>query len=276
MDYFENIVATVKTALKEDIGSGDLTASLIDETASASAYILAREAAAICGRPWVDKVFELIDTEIKIRWLVNEGQLVSKGDRILEAKGRTKNLLSAERTALNFIQTLSATATQTHKFCQLVAHTNVKLLDTRKTIPGLRLAQKYAVKIGGGCNHRIGLHDAFLLKENHIKASSSIVEATQRARKISPESRLEIEVEDLEELRLALKCEPDWIMLDNFSVEEIRVAVKETNKLVKLEASGGIEKTEHLIDIAETGVDYISMGALTKHCKAIDFSMLFE
>lgn len=276
MDYFENIVGTVKTALAEDIGSGDLTASLIDETASTSAYIIAREDAAICGRPWVDKVFELIDTEIKIRWLVNEGQLVSKGDRILEAKGRIRNLLSAERTALNFMQTLSATATETHKLCQLVAHTNVELLDTRKTIPGLRLAQKYAVKIGGGHNHRIGLHDAFLLKENHIKASSSIAEATKRARKISPESRLEIEVEDLKELRLALNCEPDWIMLDNFCVEDIRVAVEETNKLIKLEASGGIEKTEHLIDIAETGVDYISVGALTKHLRAIDFSMLFE
>lgn len=276
MNYFENIISTVKTALQEDIGSGDLTASLLGETSTTSAYIIAREDAAICGRPWVDKVFELIDSDIKIRWLVNEGELVSKGDRILEAQGRTQNLLSAERTALNFIQTLSATATQTHKFCKFVAHTNVKLLDTRKTIPGLRLAQKYAVKIGGGYNHRMGLHDAFLIKENHIKATNSLVEITKRAREISPESRLEIEVENLKELKLALNCKPDWIMLDNFSLEDIQFAVKETNDSVKLEASGGIETPARLIDIAETGVDYISVGALTKNCRAIDFSMLFE
>ncbi|MAI42484.1 MAG: nicotinate-nucleotide diphosphorylase (carboxylating) [Gammaproteobacteria bacterium] len=276
MNYYKNIDATVEAAIAEDVGTGDLTAYLINKDSISSAQVITREEAVICGRPWVDKVFELIDIDIRIDWLIDEGQVVNAGDIIFEIEGCTQKLLTAERTALNFLQTLSATATKTNKFCNLIAHTNAKLLDTRKTIPGLRLAQKYAVKKGGGYNHRAGLYDAFLIKENHITASGSIAEAARLARKTSPNSRLEIEVEDLDQLSLAMKCNPDWVMLDNFSIEDIRIAVKHTNKAIKLEASGGIETNEHLIRIAETEVDYISMGALTKHCQAVDFSMLFN
>ena len=276
MDYFANLDASVEAALEEDIGSGDITAALIDETSESSATIITRDNAVISGRPWVDKVFSLIDAEVKIDWLVNEGDLVEEGARLLTVQGATRSLLTAERTALNFLQTLSATATETHRLTQLVAHTDVKLLDTRKTIPGLRLAQKYAVQTGGGHNHRIGLFDAFLLKENHIAASGSISEAVRRARELAPTLRLEVEVENLDQFRLALDSEPDWIMLDNFTLADTTTAVKETNQAIKLEASGGIEIDEDLVKIADSGVDYISIGALTKHCHAIDLSMLLD
>ncbi|HAK52620.1 MAG TPA: carboxylating nicotinate-nucleotide diphosphorylase, partial [Gammaproteobacteria bacterium] len=225
---------------------------------------------------WVDKVFSLVDAEIKIDWLVDEGDLVDQGTKLFTVQGATRSLLTAERTALNFLQTLSATATETHRLTQLVAHTDVKLLDTRKTIPGLRLAQKYAVQTGGGHNHRIGLFDAFLIKENHITASGSIAEAVRRARKLAPTSRLEVEVENLDQFRMALDSEPDWIMLDNFTLVDTMTAVKKTNQAIKLEASGGIETDEDLVKIADAGVDYISIGALTKHCHAIDLSMLLD
>tara|TARA_E500000331_G_scaffold249839_1_gene240300 strand:+ start:616 stop:1446 length:831 start_codon:yes stop_codon:yes gene_type:complete len=276
MDYFTNLDTTVETALEEDIGSGDITAALIDETSESSATIITRDNAVICGRPWVDKVFSLVDAEIKIDWLVDEGDLVDQGTKLFTVQGATRSLLTAERTALNFLQTLSATATETHRLTQLVAHTDVKLLDTRKTIPGLRLAQKYAVQTGGGHNHRIGLFDAFLIKENHITASGSIAEAVRRARKLAPTSRLEVEVENLDQFRMALDSEPDWIMLDNFTLVDTMTAVKKTNQAIKLEASGGIETDEDLVKIADAGVDYISIGALTKHCHAIDLSMLLD
>ena len=276
MNYFANLDATVKAALDEDIGSGDITAELIDENNISSATVITRDNAVVCGRPWVDKVFSLVDAEVEITWLVDEGDPVAKGTQLFTVQGATRSLLTCERTALNFLQTLSATATETRRLAQLVAHTGVKLLDTRKTIPGLRLAQKYSVRTGGGHNHRIGLFDAFLVKENHIAASGSISEAVRRARKLSPDARLEIEVEDIDQLRLALDSQPDWIMLDNFTVADVATAVKEANQAITLEASGGIEKDHDLIKIAETGVDCISIGALTKHCRAIDLSMLLD
>ncbi|MBC81587.1 MAG: nicotinate-nucleotide diphosphorylase (carboxylating) [Gammaproteobacteria bacterium] len=276
VDYFENLDATVKAALDEDIGSGDITAELIDENNISSATVITRDNAVVCGRPWVDKVFSLVDAEVEITWLVDEGDPVAKGTQLFTVQGATRSLLTCERTALNFLQTLSATATETRRLTELVAHTGVKLLDTRKTIPGLRLAQKYSVRTGGGHNHRIGLFDAFLVKENHIAASGSISEAVRRARKLSPDARLEIEVEDIDQLRLALDSQPDWIMLDNFTVADVATAVKEANQAITLEASGGIEKDHDLIKIAETGVDCISIGALTKHCRAIDLSMLLD
>lgn len=276
MDYFENLDATVKAALDEDIGSGDITAELIDENNISSATVITRDNAVVCGRPWVDKVFSLVDAEVEITWLVDEGDPVAKGTQLFTVQGATRSLLTCERTALNFLQTLSATATETRRLTELVAHTGVKLLDTRKTIPGLRLAQKYSVRTGGGHNHRIGLFDAFLVKENHIAARGSISEAVRRARKLSPDARLEIEVEDIDQLRLALDSQPDWIMLDNFTVADVATAVKEANQAITLEASGGIEKDHDLIKIAETGVDCISIGALTKHCRAIDLSMLLD
>ena len=276
MDYFTNLDSIVKAALDEDIGSGDITAKLIDESSVSSATVITRENAVVCGRPWVDTVFSIIDAEVEINWSVEEGDLVTEGTQLFAVKGATQSLLTCERTALNFLQTLSATATETRRLSQLVAHTDVKLLDTRKTIPGLRLAQKYAVRTGGGHNHRIGLFDAFLVKENHIAASGSIAEAVSRARKLSPDARLEVEVEDIDQFRLALDSQPDWIMLDNFTVADAATAVKEAKQTIKLEASGGIEKDQDLIKIAETGVDYISIGALTKHCRAIDLSMLLD
>ncbi len=274
IDYLHDVAATVESALSEDIGPGDITAGLIDTDKQSVAEVVSREQAIICGQPWVTEVFAQVDPETSITWQVADGDSVAPDTVLFGARGRTRSLLTAERTALNFLQTLSATATQTDRLVKLVSHTSVRLLDTRKTLPGLRLAQKYAVAKGGGENHRIGLFDAFLIKENHISASGSIARAVARAREASPGARLEVEVESLAQLRLALDAEPDWIMLDNFDLDDIRRAVTETNQAVKLEASGGIEADQDLIDIAETGVDYISIGALTKHCRAIDLSML--
>jgi nicotinate-nucleotide pyrophosphorylase (carboxylating) len=276
IDYFSDLSTTVNQALAEDVGSGDITAALIDESKTASATVISRDKAIICGRPWVDSVFETVDPKTELQWFIAEGDSVTPGTKLFEARGRTRSLLTTERTALNFLQTLSGTATETHRLVNLISHTETTLLDTRKTLPGLRLAQKYAVHIGGGNNHRIGLFDAFLLKENHIAASGSIAEAITRARVYSPQSRLEIEVENLHQFRVALDAKPDWIMLDNFSLTDITQAVSETNHATKLEVSGGIEDEQALIKIAETGVDYISIGALTKHCRAVDLSMLLD
>ena len=276
IDYFSDLSTNVNQALAEDVGSGDITAALIDESKTASATVISRDRAIICGRPWVDSVFEAVDSETELQWFIAEGDSVTPGTKLFEARGRTRSLLTTERTALNFLQTLSGTATETHRLVNLISHTETTLLDTRKTLPGLRLAQKYAVHIGGGNNHRIGLFDSFLLKENHIAASGSIAEAITRARVHSPQSRLEIEVENLHQFRVALDAEPDWIMLDNFSLTDITQAVSETNHVTKLEVSGGIEDEQELIRIAETGVDYISIGALTKHCRAVDLSMLLD
>lgn len=272
-DYFNGIESTVAVALAEDIGDEDITASLIAPESTATADLITRQVAVICGRPWVDEVFRQVDPHITTKWHVNEGELVKPNQEIFSARGSARTLLTAERTALNFLQTLSATATTTRRYAELIAHTNARLLDTRKTLPGLRRAQKYAVKCGGGTNHRMGLYDAFLIKENHIAAAGSIAAAIAQARRNHPGHKLEVEVENLVQFREAVDCAPDWIMLDNFDLDDMKTAVNSLNSDIALEASGGIENDAQLIAIAETGVDFVSVGALTKHCHAIDLSM---
>lgn len=275
VNYLESLGETVAAALREDFNGCDLTANLIDPDQLARAEVMTRNTAVIAGRPWVDEVFLQLDSHVRIDWKVSEGDLVKADTLLFCVSGSARSLLTAERTALNFLQTLSGTATKTRHYVDLVKHTRVRLLDTRKTIPGLRLAQKYAVKMAGGYNHRIGLFDAFLIKENHIAAAGSIATAVARARKLSPDSRVEVEVEDLGELSNAIDAQPDWILLDNFKHADLIKAVAANNTEIRLEASGGIERDSDLVQIAETGVDYISMGALTKHCEAIDLSMRF-
>jgi nicotinate-nucleotide pyrophosphorylase (carboxylating) len=278
MDYVTqaSLKPTVDAAIAEDLGSGDLTAQLIPEQARATATLICRDAAVIAGIPWAEQVFKTIDPGLRLTWFIEDGAWTKAGAKIMTCSGRARSILTAERTALNFLQTLSATATATRALVDTIAHTKTQLLDTRKTLPGLRLAQKYAVLQGGGHNHRIGLYDAFLIKENHILAAGGIGAAISRARAIAPATRLEIEVESLAELAVAIAGEPDWIMLDNFSLEELIKAVESTSDSIKLEASGGIETPEDLIRIAETGVDYISVGALTKHCRAVDLSLRLD
>ena len=271
-----SLTSVVDAAIAEDLGSGDLTAQLIPELAQATATLICRDAAVIAGIPWAERVFKTIDPNLRLEWLIDEGARVKAGARIMTCSGNARSILTAERTALNFLQTLSATATATRALVNTISHTKAQLLDTRKTLPGLRLAQKYAVLQGGGRNHRIGLYDAFLIKENHILAAGGIGAAITRARGLAPATRLEIEVESLAELKVAIAGEPDWIMLDNFPLEELIKAVKLTPDTIKLEASGGIETPEDLIRIAETGVDYISIGALTKHCRAVDLSLRLD
>lgn len=272
-DYFTDLEQNVTFALSEDVGDADITAQLIDADTTAVAEVISRDDAVICGQPWVNEVFKQVDASLTIQWLVTDGESVNSDQRLLRVSGKARSLLTSERPALNFLQTLSGTATATYHYSQLIAHTNAKLLDTRKTIPGLRRAQKYAVSCGGGENHRMGLYDAFLIKENHILACGSIADAISRAKTLYPGRRVEVEVENLLEFRQAIDAEPDWIMLDNFTLTDLAEAVAGNNKDIKLEASGGIEKDLDLVAIAETGVDYISVGALTKHCRAVDLSM---
>nr|WP_324258046.1 carboxylating nicotinate-nucleotide diphosphorylase [Cellvibrio fontiphilus] len=270
-----DIQQSVAFALQEDIGSGDITAKLIPTEEYASAKVITRETCIFCGRAWVEAVFRQIDPEVRIDWAIDDGQLAQANSTLFTLHGKARSLLTGERTALNFVQTLSGTATSSHFFAQKVAHTQVKLLDTRKTIPGLRTAQKYAVACGGCHNHRIGLYDAFLIKENHIAACGSISQAVAKAHEIAPGKPVEVEVENFAELEEALAAGADIIMLDNFTIEGMKQAVAINAGKAKLEASGNIN--EHtLIPTAETGVDYISIGALTKHCKAVDLSMRLE
>lgn len=268
----EDISQAVSIALREDIGSGDISAELIPPATQAFANIISREAAIICGRPWVDEVFRQLDPGVDINWQVQDGDHVQANTLLFTLEGAARSLLSGERSALNFLQLLSGTATRCREYADLVASTGVQLLDTRKTLPGLRTAQKYAVRCGGCHNHRVGLFDAFLIKENHIAACGSIAAAIRTARKLHPERKLEIEVENLQQLESALAEQPDVIMCDNFGIEELRHAVALSKGQCKLEASGGISR-DNLLQIAETGVDYISIGTLTKDCKAIDLSM---
>ena len=270
----ENIAETVTRAIAEDLGDGDITAQLIAREKRVTATITSRDDAILCGSPWADEVCRQIDTSLTIHWSFADGDQIDADTVIGEVTGSARSILTAERTMLNFVQTLSATATQTRELSRLIEHTETRLLDTRKTLPGLRLAQKYAVLCGGGINHRIGLFDAFLIKENHIRASGGIANAIANARQMHPDRRLEIEVESLEQFAEAVHAEPDWIMLDNFSLPDMKAAVDNLNKPIRLEASGGIESGDDLIKIAETGVDYISVGALTKHVHAVDLSML--
>ena len=277
MDYFHELTQTVNRALDEDIRTGDITASLIDPEKKAHARIVTRQPAVVCGRPWVDEVLRQVDATITPQWHIKDGDQVQAGALLLELTGKAKSLLTAERTALNFLQLLSGTATRTNTYVQMIEGTGATLLDTRKTIPGLRLAQKYAVKTGGAENHRIGLFDAFLIKENHIEAAGSITAAIETARQLQGDLRVEVEVESLEQLGEAIMATPDWIMLDNFTLGDMRKAVDiASNTGIKLEASGGIETSAELKKIASTGVDYISIGALTKHNEAIDLSMRLE
>lgn len=275
IDYFENLSQTVATAIAEDIKTGDLTASLIADENQANATIVCREKAIICGRPWFDEVFSQIDDSIQIEWLCNEGDLVQAEQVICNIKGSAKNILTAERTALNFLQTLSATATTSSQYVALMHGSATKLLDTRKTLPGLRLAQKYAVHCGGGQNHRIGLYDAILIKENHIIAAGGIAQAVAKAKTNYPDVTIEVETENLDEVAQALAAGADIIMLDNFTFEMMKEAVTLVNKQAKLEVSGNVEG-EHLSKLLETKVDFISSGAITKHIKAIDLSMRFQ
>lgn len=262
----------VRAALAEDIGSGDISASLIPPNAVASARVICREAAIICGKPWVDEVYRQLDETIALNWLCGDGSEVQAEQTLIELHGNVRSLLTGERCALNFLQLLSGTATTSAKYAARVAHTRVKLLDTRKTIPGLRLAQKYATQCGGCVNHRLGLYDAFLIKENHIAACGSIAAAVQQARNNHPGKPVEVEVENFTELEQALDAACERVMLDNFALQDLRDAVQHVAGRAELEASGGITDAS-LVAIAETGVDYISIGALTKDCKAIDLSM---
>ena len=266
------IEANVRTALVEDVGSGDITAQLIPADQAASARVITREAAVISGVAWVNEVFRQVDSSVQVRWLVADGERVSANAVLFELEGKARSLLTGERAALNFLQTLSAVATRCQYFADKVADTAVKLLDTRKTLPGLRLAQKYAVTCGGCHNHRLGLYDAFLIKENHITACGGVAATVQAAHRIAPGQPVEVEVESLDELRQALAAGADIIMLDELSLDDMRTAVKINAGQAKLEASGGVNE-QTIRGIAETGVDYISLGTLTKDVKAVDLSM---
>ena len=265
----------MRFCLQEDIGTGDITAHLIPAEAALSAKILGKDNGIFCGRPWAEEVFRQVDPGLQAEWIAPEGSDIAPGQTLVRISGSARSILSAERTALNFLQTLSAVATTSRQYAALVAHTDVKLLDTRKTLPGLRNAQKYAVRVGGCSNHRIGLFDAFLIKENHIAACRGIEPAIAAAKSLHPDKPVEVEVQDLNELQQAIAGGADIVMLDNFTLEAITEAVALNAGTVKLEASGGIE-ADGLVSIAETGVDYISLGALTKNCKAIDLSLLVE
>jgi nicotinate-nucleotide pyrophosphorylase (carboxylating) len=257
--------------LEEDLGSGDITAAIIPENRQATAELVTRETMVLCGREWFDAIFKHLDAEISIEWHANEGEKVSENSKLCTLKGSARNLLTGERTALNLLQTLSATATISRQYADAIQGTHCKVLDTRKTIPGLRVAQKYAVRCGGCFNHRIGLFDGVLIKENHIIAAGSIENAVKIAREQSS-APVEVEVENLDELEQALNAKPDRIMLDNFSMDDLKKAVILTAKTIELEASGNIDLTT-IRATAETGVDFISIGALTKNIQAIDLSM---
>jgi nicotinate-nucleotide pyrophosphorylase (carboxylating) len=271
----ETVQSDVSRALKEDIGAGDLTAQLITENHRAHARVISREPAVICGQPWFEEVFKRLDPKCRIRWRVAEGDEVAANVEICEIDGNARALLTGERTALNFLQTLSGTATLTRRYADAIAGTGAVVMDTRKTLPGLRLAQKYAVKIGGGENQRIGLYDGILIKENHIAAASGIARALQSARALNSNAPIQIEVEDRDELLAALNAGATLILLDNFNLDQLRAAVKLTAGRAVLEASGNVS-LETIRAIAETGVQRISVGSLTKSVQAIDLSMRFE
>ncbi|SEF70424.1 carboxylating nicotinate-nucleotide diphosphorylase [Oceanospirillum linum] len=268
----KSIPEQVAGAIAEDVGDGDITAMLIPEERQARARVITRDDAVLCGTAWVDEVFRQIDPEVNVIWQAKDGERVIRNQVLFYLEGSARSLLTGERCALNFVQSLSGTATRCQQYADLVSDTRVQLLDTRKTIPGLRLAQKYAVTCGGCFNHRIGLYDAFLIKENHISACGSIAASVERAHSVAPGKPVEVEVENLDELNEALDASADIIMIDNFSLSMMREAVKIADGRAKLEASGGVTD-ETLRDIALTGVDYISIGALTKDCKAVDLSM---
>jgi len=269
--------AQVARALEEDIGSGDVTAALVPADRMARANVVTKEAAVLCGRPWFDATFSQISREVRVDWRVDEGADIAAGELLCTLEGPARAILTGERTALNFLQTLSATATAAKRYVAAIVGTGCQILDTRKTIPGLRSAQKYATRVGGARNHRLGLHDAVLIKENHIAAAGSIAAATAAAR-ATTRVTVEVEAENLDELSQALAARPDRVLLDDFSLDDLRAAValnRGHGSPVKLEASGGIH-LNNVRDVALTGVDFISVGSITKHIRAVDLSMRFE
>ena len=271
----QSIQLNIQQALQEDIGDGDITALLTPEDEQATATIISREDMILAGQPWVNALIAAFDPSIQITWLKNDGDLVRANETIFKLAGSARSLLTVERPALNFVQTLSAVASKTAEYVKQLDGLNTKLLDTRKTLPGLRIAQKYAVAVGGGQNHRLGLFDAFLIKENHIMAAGGIAQAIAKAHQIAPGKPVEVEVETWAELDQALEAQADIVMLDNFSQQQMIDAVKHVAGRCKLEASGNIT-IANLREVATTGVDYISMGVLTKDVKAVDLSMRFN
>jgi len=271
----DDVTETVRRALAEDVGPGDLTAALITSDARAEAEVITRENAVLCGTAWFDEVFRQVDERIRVVWRAKDGQAINAGQGLCKITGPARGLLTGERVALNFLQLLSGVATRTRQYVDAVRGTKANILDTRKTVPGLRRAQKYAVVCGGGQNHRIGLYDAILIKENHIAAAGSITAALEAARHSAPKGiSIEIEVENIGQLREALAAGADRLLLDNFSVEELKATVAETRARAKLEASGGIDLS-NIRAFAETGVDFISIGDITKNVRALDLSMRF-
>ncbi len=270
--------AQVSAALREDVGRGDVTAALVPPEQRVRGQIVSREAAILCGQPWVEACFRQLDPQIRLTWHLPEGATLAPGARVCTVEGAARGVLTGERTALNFLQLLSGTATAAHRFAQAVAGTGCTVLDTRKTLPGLRNAQKYAVRCGGAANHRMGLYDMVLIKENHILAAGSIGAAVGAARRLAAGVRIEVEVESLEELEQAFAAAPDIVMLDEFSLEDMREAVarnRARGRPMQLEASGSVS-LESIAEVAATGVDFISVGALTKHVRAVDLSMRLE
>jgi nicotinate-nucleotide pyrophosphorylase (carboxylating) len=270
----QDLRETVARVLVEDIGTGDVTAGLIPAEKQATATVISREAATLCGVAWFNEVFRQLDPAVQIVWQHQDGERVAANALLCTLQGSARSILSGERAALNFLQTLSATATATRRYVDLVAHTHCRILDTRKTLPGLRTAQKYAVLCGGGSNHRIGLYDRVLIKENHIMAAGSITAAIQQARQLHPSLLVEVETENLQELAEATAAQADIIMLDEYDLETMREAVRVTAGKIPLEASGGVSP-ETVAAIAETGVDFVSVGSITKHVRAVDLSMRF-
>ena len=275
MELYQLIINQAANALDEDVGSGDISGALIDAEARLETELLLREDAVLCGCQWFDEVFRQCDERIDIHWLAGDGDNIPANSVVCEISGPARGLLMAERSALNFLQTLSGTATLTRTFTDQIKHTDCRILDTRKTIPQLRIAQKYAVLCGGGSNHRIGLFDAYLIKENHLAAGGGIAKTVARARELHPGKLLEVEVENLAQLQQAIDVGVDRALLDNFSVEDMASAVELNQKRIGLEASGNVE-LEQLAEIAATGVNFISIGALTKHLRAIDFSLRYR
>lgn len=271
----DHLVRTVRFAIEEDVGSGDITAHLIPEDQEARATVITRESGIMCGREWFEEVFRQIDASVELNWHRQDGDLLAPNDKIVTILGNTQSILTAERTALNFLQTLCGTATSAHNFRQSVGDIDIVILDTRKTIPGLRLAQKYAIKVGGCENHRIGLYDMFLIKENHIAGCGGIKQAVDKAKEIAPNKKIEVEVETLEQLKEALELPIDVIMLDNFTPEQTKQAKELCEGKIKLESSGNMN-LERIQSLKGFLPDLVSVGKLTKHVTVLDLSLRLE
>ena len=273
--FFDEVRRNVRAAIVEDVGSGDINAALISTDQIATAHLITRTAGVFCGQPWADETCQQIDTSITLEWLVHDGQSVTPGDALLVAHGPARSLLTCERIMLNFIQLLSGTATAASQYVEAISETSAKILDTRKTVPGLRIAQKYAVAVAGAKNHRLGLFDAYLIKENHIAAAGGITESVDVARRRNPHIKIEVEVETISQLVEAIEAAVDMALLDNFSMEKLHEAVTLSDGNIQLEASGGIT-LENVVSIAQTGVNYISVGEITKNIEPMDLSLRFE